>query len=47
VYTLDIDMTDKADVGATASFMAHYDRSVILMRWIRRAYDRGELYRIR
>ena len=47
VYTLDIDMTDRADVGATASFMAHYDRSVILMRWIRRAYDRGELYRIR
>ena len=25
-------------------FMAHYDKAIILMRWIRRAIDNNELY---
>ena len=44
VYSLDIDLSDRHDVGETATFMSHYDKSVILMRWIRRAYEKGELY---
>ena len=44
VYSLDIDLSDKHDVGETATFMAHYDKSIILMRWIRRAIDNDELY---
>ena len=46
VYSLDIDLSDKHDVGETATFMSHYDKSVILMRWIRRAYEHDELYKI-
>lgn len=44
VYSLDIDLSDRHDVGETATFMAHYDKSIILMRWIRRAIDNDELY---
>ena len=44
VYSLDIDLSNKHDVGETATFMAHYDKSVILMRWIRRAIENDELY---
>ena len=44
VYSLDIDLSDRHDVGETATFMAHYDKSVILMRWIRRAIEKEELY---
>lgn len=43
-YTLDIDLSDKHDVGETATFMVHYDKALILMRWIRRAIDNEELY---
>ena len=46
IYSLDIDLTDRADVGQTATFMAHYDKAIILMRWIRRALERDELYRV-
>ena len=46
IYSLDIDLSDKHDVGETATFMSHYDKSVILMRWIRRAYEHDELYKI-
>ena len=46
IYSLDIDLSDKHDVGETATFMTHYDKSIILMRWIRRAIDNGELYKI-
>lgn len=46
IYSLDIDLSDKHDVGETATFMCHYDKSIILMRWIRRAIENGELYRI-
>ena len=46
VYSLDINLSDKHDVGETATFMSHYDKSVILMRWIRRAYENEGLYKI-
>ena len=46
IYSLDIDLSDKQDVGSTATFEAHYDKSVILMRWIRRAYENEELYKV-
>ena len=44
VYSLDIDLSDRHDVGETSTFMSHYDKSVILMRWIRRSYEKDELY---
>lgn len=46
IYSLDIDLSDKHDVGETATFLTHYDKSVILMRWIRKAMEKGELYKI-
>ena len=46
IYSLDIDLSDKHDVGETATFMCHYDKSIILMRWIRRAIENEDLYRI-
>lgn len=46
IYSLDIDLSDKHDVGESATFMVHYDKSVILMRWIRKAMDNGELFSI-
>lgn len=46
VYSLDIDLSNKHDVGETATFMAHYDKSIILMRWIRRAIENDELFKI-
>ena len=42
----DIDLSDKHDVGETATFMAHYDKALILMRWIRRAIENEELYKV-
>ena len=36
-YQLDIDLSDKHDVGETATFETHYDKALILMRWIRKA----------
>ncbi len=42
-YQLKIDLSDKHDVGETATFNVKYDKCVILMRWIRRAIDNGEL----
>ena len=47
VYSIDIDLTDKKDVGDNASFMPHYDRAIILMRWIRRAIERDEIYKVK
>jgi hypothetical protein len=46
IYSLDIDLSNKHDVGETATFMIHYDKALILMRWIRRALDNKELYKI-
>lgn len=45
-FQLKIDLSDKNDVGATATFQLHYDKSLILMRWIRRAIEAGELIKI-
>ena len=42
-YQLEIDLSDKHDVGETATFQSHYDRASILMRWIRRAIEKGTL----
>ena len=44
IYLLEIDLSDRHDVGDTANFMAHYYKAIILMRWIRRAIDNNELY---
>ncbi len=45
-YLLEIDLSDKHDVGETATFMPHYDKALILMRWIRRAIDDETLYKM-
>lgn len=42
-YQLEIDMTDKHDVGETASFRSHYPSALMLMRWIRRSIDNDTL----
>ena len=42
-YLLEIDLSDKVDCGASATFNVHYDKAIILMRWIRRAMDKGDL----
>lgn len=46
-YQLEIDLSDKNDVGATATFETRYDKATILMRWIRRAMDNGTLIELR
>lgn len=46
VYSLDIDLSDRHDVGETATFMPHYDKALILMRWIRRAIENEEIFKI-
>ena len=45
-YMLEIDLSDKVDCGESASFMPFYEKAIILMRWIRRAMDKGELIEI-
>jgi hypothetical protein len=45
-YLLRIDLSDKHDVGETATFELHYDKAMILMRWIRRAIENNELVRL-
>lgn len=42
-YRLEIDLSDKNDVGATATFEPKYDKATILMRWIRRAMENDTL----
>lgn len=42
-YMVEINLADKVDCGESASFMPNYDKAIILMRWIRRAMDRGDL----
>jgi hypothetical protein len=46
-YQLEIDLSDKHDVGDTAAFDVKYDKCVILMRWIRRAVENGTLIEIK
>jgi len=42
-YQLEINLSDKHDVGETAIFQTHYDKAIILMRWIRRAIEKETL----
>ena len=45
-YQFEIDLSNVQDVGATATFMPHYDKGVILMRWIRRALETDSLIKL-
>lgn len=45
-YRLEIDLSNKNDVGETATFETEYKRSTILMRWIRRSIENGTLIEI-
>ena len=42
-YMVEIDLSDKVDCGESASFMPVYEKAIILMRWIRRAMENGNL----
>ena len=45
-YQLEIDLSDKHDVGETAAFKPT-EKGVLLMRWIRRANENGTLIKIK
>lgn len=42
-YMIDIDLSDKHDVGESAIFEVKYDKAITLMRWIRRAIDENTI----
>lgn len=42
-YLVEIDLSDKVDCGESASFKPYYEKAIILMRWIRRAMEKGNL----
>ena len=42
-YMVEIDLSNKVDCGESATFMPYYDKAIILMRWIRRALEKGDL----
>lgn len=42
-YMLEIDLSNRVDCGDNATFNVYYDKAIILMRWIRRAMDKGNL----
>jgi len=42
-YLIEIDLSDKVDCGESASFKPYYEKAIILMRWIRRAMEKGDL----
>lgn len=52
-YQLEIDLSDKHDVGETSSFSVHYGpgsesgSAVLLMRWIRKAIENETLIKIK
>ena len=43
-YLLEINLADKVDCGDSATFKTEYPKAIILMRWIRRAMEREELF---
>lgn len=43
LYQLEIDITNKADVGADAVFLPKYNKALTLMRWIRRGIEKNTL----
>ena len=45
-YQLDIDLSDKHDVGETAAFKPT-EKGILLMRWIRKANENDTLIEIR
>ena len=45
-YQIEIDLSDKNDVGETAIFKTEYVKSLMLMRWIRRSIENGTLVEI-
>ena len=45
-YLLEIDLSNKADVGATATFNAT-EKALLLMRWIRKANESDTLIKIK
>lgn len=47
VFQIEIDLSDKHDVGETATFMPHYDKALTLMRWIRRSIEKNTIIKIK
>lgn len=45
-HQIEIDLSDKNDVGETAIFETEYVKSLMLMRWIRRSIENGTLVEI-
>ena len=45
-YQIEIDLSDKNDVGETAIFETEYVKSLMLMRLIRRSIENGTLVEI-
>ena len=45
-YQIEIDLSDKNDVGETAIFETEYMKSLMLMCWIRRSIENGTLVEI-
>jgi hypothetical protein len=45
-YQLEINLSNKQDVGETAAFKP-VEKAIILMRWIRRANEQDELIEVR
>ena len=45
-YQIEIDLSDKNDVGETAIVETEYVKSLMLMRWIRRSIENGTLVEI-
>lgn len=47
VYQIEIDLSNKDDVGETATFLLHYDKAIILMRWIRKAIEKDTIIKLK
>lgn len=45
-YLVEIDLSNKVDCGESATFQPYYEKAIILMRWIRRAMENGDLIRL-
>lgn len=45
-YLLDIDVSDKKDVGETCEFSIKYDKALFLMRWIRKSNENDTLIKL-
>ena len=45
-YLLEIDLSDKVDCGDSATFRTEYPKAITLMRWIRRAMEKEDLFEL-